>query len=105
MTLFENLSAQSCRGGESWSNAQLASKMKRLSMIRSPANPKTYFVIASPNEPQKVISGEWPAWVFKDGVAGEPYWIPLHLPESTKQWLRVALCDNGEYWRLCEASR
>ena len=96
--------------GGSFNNDQLRSKMRRLKRLKS-ENLKIYFVLASPNPPQKIDFAEWPDWAFKR-KENKAYWINLTLPDESKNWLRPTRCDeegksnaNGNFWRLCVAGQ
>lgn len=92
--------------GESWSNRQLTSKMRRLKRLEWPEDLKRYFVLASPRPQGRVNFDKWPDWAFKRKENLEPYWIKLELPDESKNWLKVTRDDKeGKFWRLCEAGQ
>ncbi len=67
-----------------WTNKQLCSKAKRLSRIfgrgRAGAGlAKPYFVLASPNRPERLKTDDWPDWMRR---AGKPVWMELRRPRD-----------------------
>jgi hypothetical protein len=93
--------------GESWSNSQLTSKMRRLKRLKWPEDLKLYFVLASPRPHERIKFEEWPDWAFKSKDNLEPFRIVLGLPSESKDWLKVTRGnkERKRCWRLCKAGQ
>jgi hypothetical protein len=94
------------KGLTGWNNAQMQSKMRRLTNIFGEdaltglkVNP--VFAILSPREPQGLDTANWPHWAKPQG---KPLWIKL---PGTDGRLKIQRCDGtgrktkeGNYWSM-----
>ena len=67
-----------------WTNSQLRSKAERLRRIFGTGRPgtglaKPYFVLASPNRPERLEVEKWAGWMKQNR---EPVWMPLPKPPN-----------------------
>ena len=73
-----------------WTNSQLCSKAQRLRLIFGTGRPgahlaKPYFVLASPNRPERLKTDDWPDCMTR---AGEPVWMELRRPPDLRKVTR-----------------
>ena len=80
------------KGATGFTNNQLTSKVRRLTAMFAdpqvaclPLDPR--FVIASPREPQGIVTAGWQNWMLREG---KPWWIRMPFPT---QALMVTRCD------------
>ena len=80
-----------------WTNKQLMSKAKRLSLIFSKQScgtelVKPHFVLMSPHEPRGIDIDTWPNWM--KGKTNALLWVELPLRDGL---LKVTRCDKGKH--------
>ena len=63
-----------------WTNQQMGKKATRLRQIfpdPPDAGVRRYFVLLSPNRPERLNADTWPDWMKRNG---KPVWVPLPRP-------------------------
>ena len=80
-----------------WTNGQLKSKAKRLSLIFDKHSygtefVKPHFVVMSPREPQRIETDTWPHWM-KANTDGSIHWLELPLRDGL---LKVTRCHENK---------
>lgn len=89
------------KGVTGFTNAQLASKVRRLTAIFADPQITTLnvdprFIIASPRQPQRIVTTKWLKWMLRDR---KPWWVRMPFPA---QALMVTRSDQGANWTVLD---